>query len=101
MRACIFPVIAWWSTLRLPLSAKRASVRPPHRTHRPQFGIYLARKTKEGKPPRLALNNVENKLIRIMCAVLQSKTAFIEDYHSVQPLAFQKNLDSLTVFAMT
>lgn len=61
-------------------------------THRPQFGRYLARKTNEGKAPRLVLNNVENKLVRIMCAVLQSKTAFIENYHSVQPLAFQKTL---------
>lgn len=61
-------------------------------THRPQFGSYLARKTKEGKPARLVLNNVENKLVRIMCAVLLSKTAFIENYHSVQPLAFQNTL---------
>jgi transposase len=58
-------------------------------THRPQFALYLARKTKEGKPARLVLNNVENKLLRIMCAVLQSKTAFIDNYHSVQPLALK------------
>lgn len=58
--------------------------------HRQSFRAYLARKTKQGKPARLVLNNVENKLIRIMCAVLQSKTAFIENYHSVQPLVFQK-----------
>jgi len=61
-------------------------------THRPQFRTYLTRKTKEGKPARLVLNNVENKLIRIMCAVLNSKTAFIENYHAVQPLALQKVL---------
>jgi transposase len=61
-------------------------------THRPQFGRYLARKTQQGKPARLVLNNVENKLVRIMCAVLQSKTTFIENYHSVQPLVFQKTL---------
>lgn len=57
--------------------------------HRPQFRAYLIRKTKEGKPPRLVLNNVENKLVRIMCAVLNSRTAFIPDYHPVQPLALQ------------
>ena len=61
-------------------------------THQPQFGKYLARKTQEGKPARLVLNNVENKLVRIMCAVLKSKTAFVENYHSVQPLVFQKAL---------
>jgi transposase len=55
--------------------------------HRPQFRAYLLRKTKEGKAPRLVLNNVENKLVRIMCAVLNSRTAFIPDYHPVQPLA--------------
>jgi transposase len=55
--------------------------------HRPQFRAYLMRKTKEGKPPRLVLNNVENKLVRIMCAVLTSKTAFIPNYRPVQPLA--------------
>ena len=58
----------------------------------PQFRLYLARKTKEGKPARLVLNNVENKLVRIMCAVLNSKTAFIANYHSVQPLVLQKTL---------
>lgn len=61
-------------------------------THRPQFRAYLLRKTQEGKPARLVLNNVENKMIRIMCAVLSSKTAFIENYHPVQPLALQKAL---------
>lgn len=60
--------------------------------HRPQFQTYLARKTQQGKPARLVLNNVENKLIRIMCAVLSSKTAFIENYHSIQPLALQQAL---------
>lgn len=60
--------------------------------HRPQFRTYLIRKTKEGKPPRLVLNNVENKLVRIMCAVLNSRTAFIPNYHPVQPLALQPTL---------
>ena len=60
--------------------------------HRPQFRAYLIRKTKQGKPARLVLNNVENKLIRIMCAVLNSKTAFIPNYHPVQPFALQITL---------
>lgn len=61
-------------------------------THRPQFQAYLIRKTKEGKPARLVLNNVENKLVHIMCAVLHSRTAFIPNYHPVQPLALQITL---------
>ena len=60
--------------------------------HRPQFQAYLLRKTKEGKPARLVLNNVENKLVRIMCAVLNSRTAFIPNYHPVQPFAVHMTL---------
>jgi len=57
------------------------------RTHQPQFQSYFARKTKEGKPAKVALNNIANKLIKIICAVLLTKKAFIKNYHSVQPLA--------------
>ena len=57
------------------------------RTHQPQFKVYFARKTKAGKPARLVLNNIANRLIKIICAVLRTKTAFIKNYHSVQPLA--------------
>jgi transposase len=62
------------------------------RTHQPQFTSYFARKTREGKPAKLVLNNIANKLIKIICAVLLSKTAFIKNYHSVQPLVFQNTL---------
>src|SRR5215210_1703173 len=57
------------------------------RTHQVQFKSYFARKTREGKPAKLVLNNIANKLIKIICAVLLTKTAFIKNYHSVQPLA--------------
>jgi transposase len=57
------------------------------RTHQPQFKTYFVRKTKEGKPAKVVLNNIANKLIKIICAVLLTKTAFIKNYHSVQPLA--------------
>ena len=62
------------------------------RTHQAQFTSYFTRKTKEGKPAKLVLNNIANKLIKIICAVLTTKTAFIKNYHSVQPLAFQNTL---------
>ncbi|MEO7838876.1 MAG: IS110 family transposase [Anaerolineales bacterium] len=59
------------------------------RTHQPQFQSYFLRKTKEGKPAKVVLNNIANKLIKIICTVLLTKTAFIKNYHSVQPLALQ------------
>lgn len=62
------------------------------RTHQTQFTAYFVRKTRQGKPAKLVLNNIANKLIKIICAVLTTKTAFIKNYHSVQPLAFQISL---------
>lgn len=62
------------------------------RTHQPQFKLYFVRKTKEGKPAKVVLNNIANKLIKIICAVLLTKTAFIKNYHSVQPFALHQTL---------
>ena len=39
------------------------------RTHRSEFRTYFQRKTAEGKSARLVLNNIENKLLKIICAV--------------------------------
>lgn len=57
------------------------------RTHREQFRSYFLRKTAEGKSKRLVLNNIANKLLKIICAVLRSNTPFIPNYCSIQPLA--------------
>ena len=57
------------------------------RTHREQFRSYFLRKTAEGKSKRLVLNNIANKLLKIICAVLRSNTPFIQNYCSIQPLA--------------
>jgi len=62
------------------------------RTHQPHFKSYFLRKTKEGKPAKVVLNNIANKLIKISCTVLLTKTAFIKNYHSVQPFALQMAL---------
>lgn len=59
-------------------------------THRQQFRTYFQRKTQEGKPSRLVLNNVENKLIKIICAVLHSNLPYSPSYTPAQPL-FLKN----------
>lgn len=54
-------------------------------TYDPVFKKYYLRKVEEGKPKMLALNNVENKLIKLMCAVIRDQKPYIENYHSVHP----------------
>ena len=55
------------------------------RTHNQQFKKYFYRKVAEGKPERLVLNNIANRLLRIICATVKSGTPFIENYRSVNP----------------
>ena len=55
-------------------------------THCEPFRQYYQRKLAEGKPKRLALNNVANKLVRVICAVLNSGTPYDPLHHSVSPL---------------
>jgi transposase len=61
------------------------------RTHREQFRSYFLRKTAEGKSKRLVLNNIANKLLKIICAVLRSNSPFIQNYSSIQPLALTRS----------
>ena len=60
------------------------------RTHHTQFREYFLRKVAEGKPKQLVLNNIANKLLKIMCAVLRTQTPYIPNYHSVNPLLLIK-----------
>lgn len=62
------------------------------RTHQQQFKAYFLRKTALGKSPRLVLNNIANKLIKIICAVLRSQKPFTPNYRSVNPLLLNKPL---------
>jgi transposase len=54
-------------------------------THNPHFRTYFLRKVQEGKPKRLVLNNIANKLLKVMVAVARSKTEFIPNYRSIHP----------------
>lgn len=56
------------------------------RTHRAEFKQYFLRKVAEGKPRKLVLNNIQNKLLKIACAVLVSQKPFIPNYVSINPL---------------
>lgn len=55
------------------------------RTHNKEFREYFIRKTQGGKPKKLVLNNIQNKLIRIICGVLNSGKPYIDGYVSVNP----------------
>jgi transposase len=55
-------------------------------THNPEFRRYYLRKVAEGKPKRLVLNNVANKLLKVVCALVRSQSAYIPNYKSLQPM---------------
>jgi len=53
--------------------------------HNKQFKKYYLRKVAEGKSKRLVLNNISNKLLKIICAVIKNKQFYIENYMSIHP----------------
>lgn len=62
------------------------------RTHKKPFQQYFFRKRAEGKHKKLILNNIQNKLLKIACAVVRSQQPYIPNYVSVNPLLLQKSL---------
>jgi transposase len=59
------------------------------RTHRKEFQHYFLRKTAQGKAGKLVLNNIQNKLLKIACAVVRSQKPFTPNYVSVNPLVLK------------
>ena len=55
------------------------------RTHDPDTRHYFARKTAEGKPKSLLLNNIANQLLKRLCAMLRTRTPYIRGYRSLDP----------------
>jgi transposase len=55
------------------------------RTHNSEFKEYFLRKTSGGKAGRLVINNISNKLLRIICAVMRSGKPYIPGYVSLHP----------------
>jgi len=62
------------------------------RTHKKQFQQYFFRKVAEGKHKKVVLNNIENKILKIACAVVRSQKPYLPNYVSLNPLVFQKTL---------
>lgn len=60
------------------------------RTHKKQFQHYFLRKVAEGKHKKLVLNNIQNKLLKIACAVVRSQKPYIPNYVSLNPLILKK-----------
>jgi transposase len=50
-----------------------------------QFRTCFLRKVQEGRPKKLVINNIANKLLTIMVAVVRTNTAFIANYSLVNP----------------
>ncbi len=53
--------------------------------HKKTFRHYYLRKIAEGKPKKLVINNVANKLLRIICGVVKNQKPYIENYVSMHP----------------
>ncbi|MCK4812338.1 MAG: transposase [Candidatus Marinimicrobia bacterium] len=52
-------------------------------THNETFRAYYLRKVAEGKPGKLIRNNIANKLLKLICAIVNSDKPFIPNYQSV------------------
>lgn len=55
------------------------------RTHNKDFKHYFFRKVAEGKSKKLVLNNIANKLLKILCAMINSRQPYIKNFKSVNP----------------
>jgi len=55
------------------------------RTHNQHYQTYFLRKVAEGKAKRLVLNNIANKLLKVICALIRDQTPYITNYRSVNP----------------
>lgn len=53
--------------------------------HSPIHSQHYAREVAEGKPSRLVLNNLSNKLLRIVCAVIRDNRPYQEKHRSMGP----------------
>ena len=55
------------------------------RQHNPKYHNYFIRKIAEGKNKHLILNNIANKILRIVCAISENGGDYSDNYLSVHP----------------
>lgn len=56
------------------------------REYNDEFKIYFERKVNEGKSKRVLINNISNKLIKLICGVIKSGKNFIPNFKSLPPI---------------
>jgi len=54
--------------------------------HSEEFREYYLRKVAQGKPPMVVYNNIANKLLKMVFAVVESRTPYIKNYRSINPI---------------
>ena len=55
-------------------------------THDKGFREYYLRKLEEGKPKKVVLNNVANKMLKVLCAIIRDQTPYNDNYKSINPI---------------
>jgi transposase len=55
-------------------------------THNKNFRRYYLRKLEEGKPKKVVLNNVANKMLKVLCAIIRDQTPYNDNYKSINPI---------------
>jgi transposase len=53
--------------------------------HNPSFQSYYVFKQNQGKPNSLILNNVANKILKLMCSLVRTQRPYVVHYISVNP----------------
>jgi transposase len=53
--------------------------------HNSSFCTYAAIKIAQGKPSRIIMNNISNKLLKIMCAIVRTGEPYVDNYVSKHP----------------
>lgn len=56
------------------------------KTHKKPYQCYFLQKSAQGKESAVILNNISNKLLKIMCAIINNQKPYQENYKSVNPL---------------
>jgi transposase len=63
-------------------------------THNEEFRRYYLTKLAQGKDKRLIFNNIANKLIKLIFAIVASRTPYRKNYQSVNPVYLRGQLPS-------
>jgi transposase len=56
------------------------------KTHKKPFQLYFLQKSAQGKNASLIINNISNKLLKIICAVIRNQIPYHENYQSLNPI---------------